>query len=365
MKLFFAPLTFVLLSYRVTATRIGGPGTDSQDDLYVISYPRSLSLEDLVDVLDEAEIHVERQLSCTRGMLVRISNEEDNNMLNSIQGIKVLPYSSTHVASTHNDRKTRENKKGNNGNNSNNNNNNNTNSKNPNNPVPKNSVCICENFDEPDKFSKNEVNFIWEYIQDEIERDARCFDGSKMDCAGALLRNAFHDAAPFNGSDKALSGANGCVDLSHPGNLGLASANGFLKSVQQMVSKKLGKEISMADLIAIGGSAAVKATGGPSIQVNLGRRDISCECEETVLPPAESPKDAETIVAVLANQLNLNQGDMSPSWDRTPLDAWILRMLALQERGSPRRMPPCLPTRITGVCFVFPGSRFSVARLTG
>lgn len=293
-------LSSVLILFAATAAvakRVGAPAnavSSSREELYVVSYAQTiLSLDDLVDLLNDFQIEVEGQLSCTRGVVVRIDNGEIAEKISSMQGIELYGYGSTHAAPkngfTHDvlDRRTR---------------------------GIEPTSCRCDSFKDPDTFSLKEAKTIWNAIIREIKRDGDCFDGSITNCARALLRNALHDAAAMDvGSDdhKLLGGANRCGDHNptHPGNDGLANANAFLKKVQEGVFRQLGKYMSMSDLIAIGGSAAVKATGGPRIVVKLGRKDIPCGCQETVLPPAESAADASDIVTSTARRLGLNADD--------------------------------------------------------
>ena len=310
----------------------------TNDMMYVVSYSHKVSLEDLVNILNETKVHVERQLSCTRGVVVHLT-EEGARKMNSIDGLQLHTYSSTHAAQKDKDQNDRaleyyyKEEEGNlfsdtharsaattpitsiniELNEAKEQEDNRTFHRYKKHPFKKKNLeeeCVCENFKGPDVFTFAEAKGIWQYIIDHIKTGPRCFDGSVADCAGALLRNAFHDAAPFNGSDKKLSGSNGCVDLSSPGNNGLANANRFLRQTQRLVFRRTRKRISMADIIAIAGSAAVKATGGPTIKVKLGRRDIPCKCEETVLPPAEQPEDAEDTVLALAKQLGFNGKNM-------------------------------------------------------
>ena len=295
-------VSLLLVGQSAGSLRLGSPLKDSllkspEDDVYVVSYSRGVTLEDLIDTLEDANVHVERQLSCTRGVVVKFDSDSIRDYVASIEGMEVHAYSATHAgkrellelggnATKHTDLDLSDVFLQNGG------------------------RCNCERFKQPDVFSFDEMQTIQSYIVDHIKTDTDCFDGSIMDCAGALLRNAFHDAAPFNASEKSLSGANGCVDPASPGNNGLAAANAFLGQTQKTVFRWTKKHISMADLIAIGGSAAVKATGGPSIQIKLGRRDIPCACEETILPPAETPSDAAETVSILADQLGMTEVDI-------------------------------------------------------
>lgn len=303
-------LSFVGQSLFVSATkptRMGDPLQSSPIDLeskdtqvetsssvvYVVTYPSSLPLTDVVYSLKSSGvegIHVERQLSCTRGLVVLFESEEEKVQVesNAAEGMKFHVYSSTHGADVEQGQRRTANDK-----------------------------CKCKDFpDNSDTISSAEAELIYTYIEDHVLSGANCFDGSTGDCAGALIRNAFHDAAPFDTNDSwFLSGSNGCVDLTDIGNNGLGPVNTFLQGVKNLVETDVAtlnilKKISMADLIAMGGAAAIKATGGPEIRVELGRHDIPCSCEDTMLPPAEPQQDANFIVENLAHRLKLKEREM-------------------------------------------------------
>ena len=262
-------------------------------DLYVVTYSRSMTLSDLVDVLEGTDAQLEKQLSCTRGLLVRFGSEQDKNKISALDGIKIHAYSSTHASGLSINESTMD-----------------TTSS-----LRKlNNQCTCEAYADDNNHERltfKEARGIWQYIIDEIQLNQTSFSGSITDSAGELLRLAFHDVAPFNGEPtKPLSGANGCVDTSLPANFGLENSIEFLKTVQEGFLEQRGKTISMADLIAIGGSAAVRATGGPVIRIPLGRWDVPCGCEADVFPSAEAPGDAENTLVELAGRLGLNRRDM-------------------------------------------------------
>lgn len=91
--------------------------------------------------------------------------------------------------------------------------------------------------------------------------------------AAALVRLAFHDAA---------TGADGSVrfELERSENVG-PSLRAALRSLEPVV-RNCG--VSWADAIAIGGAAAVEATGGPFIEVRAGRTDAQRPGPEGALP---------------------------------------------------------------------------------
>ncbi len=107
--------------------------------------------------------------------------------------------------------------------------------------------------------------------------------------APAFLRLAFHDAAAFDPATGA-GGADGSIrlpeELSRPENTGLEEAVRRLTRVRE-----LAPEVSFADLIALGGAAAVAACGGPMIHPPLGRIDAASPSSEGRLPPDDSGAD--------------------------------------------------------------------------
>lgn len=108
--------------------------------------------------------------------------------------------------------------------------------------------------------------------------------------AATLLRLAFHDAGTFVKVNN-TGGANGSLqyEINAPVSAGLAGGFNHLQNVQaQLVS--LGVVVSWADLFQLGGAAAVALTGGPVIDVAMGRKDVAIGVQDpnlsTVLPAA-------------------------------------------------------------------------------
>lgn len=116
--------------------------------------------------------------------------------------------------------------------------------------------------------------------------------------APVALRLVFHDAATYD-----VAGGNGGMnasiqyELDRPENFGLKRGLGV---VEQTVAKLKGTAaegaVSKADLIALAGAHAVRITGGPVIDVPVGRIDASGADPEGRLP-------AETLSAVEQLQL--------------------------------------------------------------
>lgn len=98
----------------------------------------------------------------------------------------------------------------------------------------------------------------------------------------SLLRLAFHDAATRRRGDGKSQGPNGSIrfELARNENVG-PSLKSALDSLQSVVGRC---SVSWADAIAIGGAAAVEASGGPVIQVGIGRKDATEADVEGRLP---------------------------------------------------------------------------------
>ena len=91
--------------------------------------------------------------------------------------------------------------------------------------------------------------------------------------APKFLRLAFHDAISYDPATK-TGGANGSIRLPEElvleDNRNLAPCIELLRSV-----KELFPNVSWADLIALAGAVAVSRTGGPDIEIPLGRHDTN------------------------------------------------------------------------------------------
>ena len=147
------------------------------------------------------------------------------------------------------------------------------------------SGCQCPEINDDYIVTEGMVQSLKDAIKDNIALDGASFAGSRSDSMGELLRLVFHDVAQFqmNGSTD-LSGLNGCVDLSFPGNAGLQNAVSFLEQLRD----DLEIVITMADLFVLAAQAAIEAGGGPVIPYKFGRIDVPCDCETNFLPNAES-----------------------------------------------------------------------------
>ncbi|KAL5783114.1 hypothetical protein ACOSP7_008143 [Xanthoceras sorbifolium] len=101
--------------------------------------------------------------------------------------------------------------------------------------------------------------------------------------AAGVLRLAFHDAGTFE-MDNNSGGMNGSIvyELERPENAGLKKSLKILEKAKSQVDAI--QPVSWADMIAVGGAAAVSVCGGPSIPVSLGRIDSMEPDPEGKLP---------------------------------------------------------------------------------
>eukprot|EP01025_Chloroclados_australasicus_P030097 TRINITY_DN3014_c2_g1_i2.p1 TRINITY_DN3014_c2_g1~~TRINITY_DN3014_c2_g1_i2.p1 ORF type:complete len:218 (-),score=25.80 TRINITY_DN3014_c2_g1_i2:218-871(-) len=101
-----------------------------------------------------------------------------------------------------------------------------------------------------------------------------------------MLRLAFHDAGTYSSIDNS-GGPNGSIqfELDRPENFGLKRGWRLIQDVQKSVEgTPLAFLLSPADIIALAGAYSVKATGGPQIQVKIGRPDAKEADPEDRLP---------------------------------------------------------------------------------
>ncbi|CAB9520271.1 expressed unknown protein [Seminavis robusta] len=178
----------------------------------VLKYDHGVHLEDVAAAVDVAGVHVERQLACTRGLLISV-DEQGLEALQDFGGITVVPEDDSH-------------------------------------PVVRrlqgvntpqgNGECdyaqTCANLRTVAELTVDNVNDIKNEIRSELENGDLSFDGSLGDNAGAVMRLLFHDAASFDKNDAAnLSGLNGCVNRGNSGNAGLGNVQAWLVGLQEFL----------------------------------------------------------------------------------------------------------------------------------
>ncbi|KAK9804902.1 hypothetical protein WJX72_010887 [[Myrmecia] bisecta] len=112
-----------------------------------------------------------------------------------------------------------------------------------------------------------------------------------LDTAPGLLRLAFHDSGTFNGKT-GKGGMNGSIrfELQQGVNVALAQPLAVAQAIQQSAAAS-GAVLSLADVIALAGAAAVFLVGGPSIAIPLGRTDALQADAAGQLPQPSSSAD--------------------------------------------------------------------------
>eukprot|EP01026_Neomeris_dumetosa_P036282 TRINITY_DN29255_c0_g1_i2.p1 TRINITY_DN29255_c0_g1~~TRINITY_DN29255_c0_g1_i2.p1 ORF type:complete len:217 (-),score=36.00 TRINITY_DN29255_c0_g1_i2:251-901(-) len=104
-----------------------------------------------------------------------------------------------------------------------------------------------------------------------------------------MLRLAFHDAGTYSVMD-GTGGPNGSIqyELDRPENFGLKRGWKLIGQIQDSVKgTPLQYLLTPADIIAMAGAYSVKATGGPDIQVQIGRPEAQ-EADPQDRLPGES-----------------------------------------------------------------------------
>lgn len=104
--------------------------------------------------------------------------------------------------------------------------------------------------------------------------------------APVMLRLVFHDAGTFDAA-AGNGGANASIalELERPENFGLKRGWTVIEQTyEQLKGTPAEGVVSKADLIALAGAHAVSITGGPSIDVPVGRKDATQPDPEDRLP---------------------------------------------------------------------------------
>jgi len=113
--------------------------------------------------------------------------------------------------------------------------------------------------------------------------------------APVMLRLVFHDAATFD--ERAGDGgadASVVFELDRPENKGLKRGWRIIEALQQSLKGTAAEgRVSRADLIALAGAHAVAMTGGPAIDVGIGRKDARGAGPEGRLPAEDMAADVQ------------------------------------------------------------------------
>lgn len=116
--------------------------------------------------------------------------------------------------------------------------------------------------------------------------------------APVMVRLVFHDAGTFDAA-AGDGGVNASIqyELERPDNFGLKRGWGVIENtVKKLQGTAAEGAVSKADLIALAGAYAVRITGGPAIQVPVGRRDATGPD-----PDGRMPEQTATAQQQLAN----------------------------------------------------------------
>jgi len=251
-------------------------------DDYVVSFDRSFKGVD--DALAEADAKVQRQLTCTRGVVASLS-EEGKETLQTYEGVKVLPLNGDHhghptpVARALRGPEGGDQMGRNGGSRE---------------PSRSGSDFSCGQCPPPPRnggafeLTVADIDLIKNEIKSNLALGEGSYAGSLTNSIGELLRLVFHDASAFDLSVSNLSGLNGCVDLNFPANNGLHSALTFLEVLRSSLKDDRNIKISRADMHVLGAMAAIEQAGGPVMPFKYGRRDVDCSCEDNFFPDPES-----------------------------------------------------------------------------
>ncbi|KAG7671273.1 putative L-ascorbate peroxidase 6 [Nannochloris sp. 'desiccata'] len=123
--------------------------------------------------------------------------------------------------------------------------------------------------------------------------------------APVMLRLVFHDAGTYL-SAAGNGGLNGSIrfELDRPENFGLKRGYNVIEAtVSKLKGTAAEKTVSRADLIALAGARAVRITGGPVIDVPVGRID-ALEADPEHRLPEENFTAAEQLAAFAAMGLS-------------------------------------------------------------
>jgi L-ascorbate peroxidase len=118
-------------------------------------------------------------------------------------------------------------------------------------------------------------------VEDEIRQSI--VDLMPIEHAPAHLRLAFHDAGTWDAQTQ-TGGAHGTIRLRDE--LWRGENTGWGQACLELLAEVRTRhpDVSWADLIALGGAAAVQKSGGPIVEVGLGRTDSDEPAPRSRLP---------------------------------------------------------------------------------
>jgi L-ascorbate peroxidase len=141
----------------------------------------------------------------------------------------------------------------------------------------------------------------------DLEDEVRAYLRTQMplDRAPAQLRLAFHDAGTYDVGTHS-GGAHGAIHLLEE--LKRSENSAMTVCVDLLArAKATYPSLSWADLVALGGAAAVEKCGGPTIRVGLGRVDAAEPAPEHRLPTSD---DGPTQLRALFDRLGLGPREL-------------------------------------------------------
>ncbi|KAF2668728.1 heme peroxidase [Microthyrium microscopicum] len=115
-------------------------------------------------------------------------------------------------------------------------------------------------------------------------------DGAGRNAAAEWLRSAFHDASPGSavGVNKGIGGMDASLMFELTGVFGADNVGAAFNSTLVHLAPFLSSRSSIADLLSLGVYTAVRACGGPIVQIRTGRIDATAHGPSGVPQPQNS-----------------------------------------------------------------------------
>ena len=254
---------------------------------YIMKYSKQVTLDNVGQTIEAAGALVERQLTCTRGVVINV-DQEGRRIMEEAEGFSLTPLANTHASVA-------------------------PEGLNPAKYLRERSLggyCSrCPRAYRNYILTSADIKVIKDLIKENIALDSESFAGSVTNSLGELLRLVFHDASSYDSSKNTLSGLNGCVNMDFDSNAGLQDGLTFLAETKA----KLNFFISNADLFVLAAISAVEAAGGPVIPYSYGRTDGECSCEKDFFPDPESDAATTTdeLNSSILDRLGLSERDIT------------------------------------------------------